>query len=158
MATITLKRAQRPTFTGAAPYGNLSVQAFPLQTNATGAPVNADSSAPLAIGDIVDLGPLQAGLRLEDATVFVKTGLTTGVTASLGFVYDDGVDDPNVPQNAAYFGTGIALAAVAKIRATGASLAVLPKPARLIATLAGAANAKVGDVTVLVYGEQLGPR
>jgi hypothetical protein len=84
--------------------------------------------------------------------------LTASVTGSLGFAYEDGVDSAEVPQDAAYFGSGLALATAARVRATGSKLAVLPKPARLILTTAGAANAKASDIAVLVFGEQVGPK
>ncbi|MOA70660.1 hypothetical protein D3C78_1996980 [compost metagenome] len=63
-----------------------------------------------------------------------------------------------MPQDAAYFGAGIDLAAAGRKRATGSKLVTLPKPARLILTTAVAANAKVSDIKVLVSGEQLGDR
>jgi hypothetical protein len=158
MAKVTLNTARKRPFTGVAPYGNLSVQAFSLKTNASGGALDADSSAALAIGDVVDLGPLQEGLRLDDAQIIITTGLTASVTGSLGFAYEDGVDSAEVPQDAAYFGSGLALATAARVRATGSKLVVLPKPARLTLTTAGAANAKVSDIKVLVFGEQVGPR
>lgn len=161
MAKVTLNSTRRYPFTNVAPYGNLSVQVFPLKTNASGGALDADSSAPLAIGDVVDLGPLQEGLRLDDAQIIVTTGMSTSaspVTGSLGFAYEDGVNDAEVPQNAAYFGSGLALSIVGRVRAAGSTLVTLPKPARLILTTAGMANAKASDVKVLVFGEQVGAR
>lgn len=95
---------------------------------------------------------------MDDASVFVTTGMTATITGSLGFKYADGVDSTEVPQDAAYFGAGIDLAAAGRKRATGSKLVTLPKPARLILTTAVAANAKVSDIKVLVSGEQVGPR
>jgi hypothetical protein len=151
MAKITLA-APRP-FTGNAPYGNLSVQSFRLKTSATGAPIGADSTAALAAGDVVDLGGLQSGLRLEDAQTAVKTALTGN--AQLGFAYEDGVDDPSAPQDAAYFGAAVTLTAIAKVKANGTKLVTLPKNARLILTLS-ATQVGAGEIEVLVYGEQAG--
>ena len=75
----------------------------------------------------------------------------------IGFAYADGVDDASVPQDAAYFGTGLNLATAARLRASAAkALKVLAKPARLILTTAVAANAKVSKIEVLVSGELQG--
>lgn len=158
MATVKIKQFGVRQFGGASPYGNLTSLAFALATSAAGGAVNADSGAALAIGDVVDLGPLPEGMRLEDASVFVTTGMTATITGKLGFKYEDGVDSTAVPQDDAYFGTGIDLAAAGRKRATGSKLVTLPKPARLILTTAVAANAKASDIKVLVTGELTGPR
>lgn len=157
MATVTLKGAHKRQF-GNGPYGNLSVLTFALLTAATGGAVGADSSTALGVGDVVDLGPLPEGMRLDDASVLVKLGMTATITGSLGFKYEDGVDSAEVPQDAAYFGAGMNLATVGRVRATGSKLVTLPKPARLILTTAVAANAKASEINVQVFGEQLGAR
>lgn len=158
MATVTLKQVQKRQFGGFTPYGNVTSLMFALATAANGAAVGADSSAALAAGDVVDLGPLPAGMRLDDASLFITTGMTATITGSLGFKYEDGVDSTAVPQDAAYFGAGIDLATAGRKRATGSKLVTLPKPARLILTTAVAANAKASDIKVLVTGELTGPR
>ena len=158
MATVTLKQVQKRQFGGFTPYGNVTSLMFALATAANGAAVGADSSAALAAGDVVDLGPLPAGMRLDDASLFVTTGMTATITGSLGFKYEDGVDSTAVPQDAAYFGAAIDLATAGRKRATGSKLVTLPKPARLILTTAVAANAKASDIKVLVTGELTGPR
>jgi len=157
MANVTLKNLSLRQF-GNVPYGNVTNLVFALATNAAGAAVNSDSAAAIGIGDVIDLGPLPEGLRLDDASVFVTTGMTATITGKLGFKYEDGVDSTAVPQDDVYFGTGIDLAAAGRKRATGSKLVTLPKPARLILTTAVAANAKVSDIKVLVSGEQVGPR
>ena len=158
MATVTLKQVQKRQFGGFTPYGNVTSLLFALATAANGSAVGSDSTAALAAGDVVDLGPLPEGMRLDDASVFVTTGMTATITGSLGFKYEDGRDSTAVPQDAAYFGTGIDLAAAGRKRATGSKLVTLPKPARLILTTAVAANAKASDIKVLVTGELTGPR
>lgn len=158
MATVTLKQVQKRQFGGFTPYGNVTSLMFALATAANGAAVGADSSSALAAGDVVDLGPLPAGMRLDDASLFITTGMTATITGSLGFKYEDGVDSTAVPQDAAYFGTGIDLATTGRKRASGSKLVTLPKPARLILTTAVAANAKASDIKVLVTGELTGPR
>ncbi len=127
-------------------------------TLASGAAADSDSTAAIAAGDVIDLGPLPEGLRLDDAQIIVTTGMTATITGSLGFKYEDGTDSTEAPQDAAYFGSGIDLAAAGRKRATGTKLLTLPKPARLILTTAVAANAKASDLKVLVYGEQVGAR
>ena len=157
MATVSLKSALKRQF-GNNPYGNLSVLSFALATLASGAAADSDSTAAIAAGDVIDLGPLPEGLRLDDAQIIVTTGMTATITGSLGFKYEDGTDSTEAPQDAAYFGSGIDLAAAGRKRAAGTKLLSLPKPARLILTTAVAANAKASDIKVLVYGEQVGAR
>ena len=158
MAIVTINQYQNRQFGGFSPFGNLTSLAFAMLTNAAGIVQNANAAGALAAGDVVDLGPLPEGMRLEDVSVFVSTGMTATITGSLGFKYEDGVDDATVPQDAAYFGAGIDLAATGRKRATGAKLVTLPKPARLILTTAVAANAKASDIKVLVTGELSGNR
>lgn len=157
MATVSLKSALKRQF-GNNPYGNLSVLSFALATLASGAAADSDSTAAIAVGDVIDLGPLPEGLRLDDAQIIVTTGMTATITGSLGFKYEDGTDSTEAPQDAAYFGSGIDLATAGRKRATGTKLLTLAKPARLILTTAVAANAKASDLKVLVYGEQVGAR
>lgn len=157
MATVSLKSALKRQF-GNTPYGNQSVLSFALATLASGTAADSDSTAAIAAGDVIDLGPLPEGLRLDDAQIIVTTGMTATITGSLGFKYEDGTDSTEAPQDAAYFGSGIDLAAAGRKRATGTKLLTLAKPARLILTTAVAANAKASDLKVLVYGEQVGAR
>lgn len=157
MATVSLKSALKRQF-GNNPYGNLSVLSFALATLASGAAADSDSTAAIASGDVIDLGPLPEGLRLDDAQIIVTTGMTATITGSLGFKYEDGTDSTEAPQDAAYFGSGIDLATAGRKRAAGTKLLTLAKPARLILTTAVAANAKASDIKVLVYGEQVGAR
>lgn len=157
MATVSLKSALKRQF-GNTPYGNLSVLSFALATLASGAAADSDSTAAIAAGDVIDLGPLPEGLRLDDAQIIVTTGMTATITGSLGFKYEDGTDSTEAPQDAAYFGSGIDLATAGRKRAAGTKLLTLAKPARLILTTAVEANAKASDLKVLVYGEQVGAR
>ena len=130
MAKVKVKNARIGTFGGLSPYGNATVLGYALKTNAAGAVINSDSTAALAL-----------------------------VTGKLGFVYSDGVDSTEVPQDDAYFLTaGAVLNAAGRLRANGTKLVTLPKPARLVLTIAGAANAKASDLRVEVIGELKGPR
>ncbi len=158
MATVKLNSSNYSRQFGNIPYGNVTVLAFSLATAADGSALNADSADPIAQGDVIDLGPLPAGMRLDDAQVLVATGMTATITGKLGFKYEDGVDSTEVPQDDDYFGTGIDLASAGRKRATGTGLVVLPKAARLILTTAADDNAKASDIKVLVSGELTGPR
>lgn len=159
MAKVTVKNARRGQFGGLSPYGNATILGYTLKTNAIGAVVNGDKVTALAIGDVVDLGELPEGMRLADAQVFVTTAMTALVTGKLGFVYSDGVNSTEVPQDDSYFiASGGVLNAAGRLRANGTKLVTLPKPARLILTVAGADNAKEAQLHIEVLGELKGPR
>ncbi|WP_425221703.1 hypothetical protein [Pseudomonas sp.] len=160
MANVKIDQFGNRQFGGAAgAYGNTTTLAFKLKTNAAGAAENSNSGAAIASGDVVDLGPLPAGMRLDDASVLISTGMTATITGSLGFLYEDGVDSAEVPQDPGYFGAGLNLATAARLRAnTAKALVTLPKPARLVLTTAVEDNAKVSQIDVLVIGELQGPR
>lgn len=158
MATIKKKFIGDKQFGGFTPYGNLTTLRATLQTTAAGAVIDGDSTAALAIGDVVVLEKLPEGFVLEDAQLIVSTGMTASSTGSLGFLYADGVDSAAVPQDAAYFGAGLNAATAARIRTAGAKAPVrLAKEAYLVWTHAGAANAKASRIDVIVHGERLGP-
>ena len=158
MATIKKKFIGDKQFGGFTPYGNLTTLRATLQTTAAGAVIDGDSTAALAIGDVVVLEKLPEGFVLEDAQLIVSTGMTASATGSLGFLYADGVDSAAVPQDAAYFGAGLNAATAARIRTASAKAPVrLAKEAYLVWTHAGAANAKASRIDVIVHGERLGP-
>ncbi len=158
MATVKLKQYHARQFGGAAgAYGNSTRLHFQLKTNAAGAAIGADSAAAIAAGDVVDLGPLPAGMRLDDSLLIVATGMTATITGKLGFKYEDGADSAAVPQDDDYFGTGLDLATAARLRnVTSNAPVVLPKPARLILTTAVAANAKASQLDIVISGELTG--
>ena len=158
MAKITRNTASERQF-GSAPYGNLSAFYYQVTTNATGAVIESDSTAAVASGDVIDLGPIPAGIRLDDVLITVSTAMSASVTGKLGFAYADGVDSAKVPQNDAFFGTGYSLSAAGVLRKTATTApVVLPKEARLILTTGGAANAKASQIDVRIAGELTGPR
>ena len=159
MAKITRKTASLNQYGGSVPYGNLTALYYQVSTNASGAVIESDSSAAVASGDVIDLGPIPAGMRLDDVLMTISTGMTASVTGKLGFAYADGVDRTDVPQNDAYFGTAYALATAAVLRKTATTAPIrLPKEARLILTTGGAANAKASQIDVRLVGELTGPR
>ena len=158
MATIKKKFIGDKQFGGFTPYGNVTTIRATLQTNATGAAINSDSAAAIAVGDVVVLEKLPEGFLLEDAQVIVSTGMTATATGSLGFIYADGVDSTDVPQDAAYFGTGLNAATAGRIRTSSTKAPVrLAKEAYLVWTQGVIANAKASRIDVIVHGERMGP-
>ena len=158
MATIKKKFIGDKQFGGFTPYGNVTTIRATLQTNATGAAIHSDSAAAIGVADVVVLEKLPEGFLLEDAQVIVSTPMTASATGSLGFIYADGVDSTDVPQDAAYFGTGLNAAAAGRIRTSSSKAPVrLAKEAYLVWTQAGAANAKASRIDVIVHGERMGP-
>lgn len=158
MATILIKDMGISQFGGVDPAGNLTTYRGTLATIANGSAVNAvGPTLPIVVTDKIRLSVLPAGMVLETATIVVSNGMSAGVTGSLGFEYIDGFDSVEVPQDAAYFGSGIALSTAARLaNASTKALVQLPKEAFLILTIAGAANAKASRLDVIVHGERLG--
>ena len=153
MATITKLGIPDPSNQlGATPYGNLTAFRYVLETTSTGAVKGGDSTAAVASGDTVNIGILPAGFRLIDSEIVVKTGMTGTITAKVGFAYADGVNSTAVPQNDAFFGTGLNVAAAARLRnATTNTSVTLPKEAWLTLTTAVAANAKASELEIIVF-------
>lgn len=151
MAKLFLKAGN--THNGA-PYGNVSVLRFDLQTNAKGILLSSKAVNPPKANDVIVLGELPEGFTLQSALTVVKTALT-GVSGKLGFAYADGVDDPIIPQDDAYFGE-VNLATVGRVPDKATKLIVLPKKAHLILTVSAGTAANAADVAVLVTGELVG--
>nr|WP_101121804.1 hypothetical protein [Neisseria meningitidis] len=141
---------------GGVPYGNMAVEHYRIVAKEDGTILGADAYGPPKADDVLVLGVLEQGFRLDDAQIIVKTGMASGITADVGFVYADGADDANVPQDAAYFASDADFASAARIRCQSAKLVTLPKQALLTVTLKGAASAKAADIDILIYGEKFG--
>ncbi|HGG9457957.1 TPA: hypothetical protein ACJJ7I_000418 [Neisseria meningitidis] len=141
---------------GGVPYGNMAVEHYRIVAKEDGTILGADAYGPPKADDVLVLGVLEQGFRLDDAQIIVKTGMSSGITADVGFVYADGADDANVPQDAAYFASDADFASAARIRCQSAKLVTLPKQALLTVTLKGAAGAKAADIDILIYGEKFG--
>ena len=156
MAKVIKNTYQSNQFGGTTPWGNTSNLVFELETNAKGFLIGSSYDKALAANDVVVLGELPEGFRLDDAILIVEKALKTATTGKVGFAYQDGVDHATIKQDDAYFGTALNLAAVGKLRATNTKLVRLPKPANLIVTLSGAAQDTTGKVSVIVTGELIG--
>lgn len=157
MATVTKKRINKAQqFT--APYGNKFVGKFRFETDASGVFVDSNQATAVIVNDVVRLGLLPAGLELQHALAIVSDAFTAATTADIGFLYADGVDSTDVPQNAAYFFAAVATSALARLPATATNAPVrLPKDAYLVLTRKGAADASVGVLDLLVEGVLQGP-
>ncbi|MGP1665594.1 MAG: hypothetical protein ACTS5I_06720 [Rhodanobacter sp.] len=140
------------------PYGTATTLLYSVTTNSSGAVVNSDVATGVASGDVVRMGILPAGMRLDDAKTLVSTGWTATVTGKIGFAYVDGVDSTDVPQDDDYFGSALAIATPGRYAAnnTGVRPVVLPKDAYLILTTGAAANAKASQTDVLVNVTNVG--
>lgn len=149
--SIVTTQQKHGNLLGSTPWGNLNALHFILKTGANGGALEADSNAPLAVGDKVRMGVIPAGSTLVDAMAVVSTGLTATVKGDLGFEYVDGVDAAKTPQDSAYFGAALDLAVAARLRNTSTKAPVtLPKDAYLVLTTSGAANAKAARVDVVL--------
>lgn len=158
MATVNTK--QMPYQAGiSGPYGNGWKKKFTFQTTAAGVAVNTDKATAVAIGDVVRLGIMPAGVELHDALAIVSDAFTALTTAKIGFAYVDGVDDASVPQDDDYFFAALATSSAGRTSANNTAVRPvrLPKDAYLILTRAGAADASVGVMDLIVEGENLGP-
>lgn len=141
---------------GGVPYGNMAVEHYRIVAKEDGTILGADAYGPPKANDVLVLGVLEQGFRLDDAQIIVKTGMSSGITADVGFVYADGADDANVPQDAAYFASAADFASAARIRCQSAKLVTLPKQALLTVTLKGADSEAAADIDILIYGEKFG--
>ncbi|EJU55858.1 putative phage associated protein [Neisseria meningitidis 93004] len=141
---------------GGVPYGNMAVEHYRIVAKEDGTILGADAYGPPKADDVLVLGVLEQGFRLDDAQIIVKTGMASGITADVGFVYADGADDANVPQDAAYFASDADFASAARIRCQSAKLVTLPKQALLTVTLKGADSEAAADIDILIYGEKFG--
>lgn len=158
MATITKKNLGNEKQHTTAPNGISSTLHYSVTTNAAGAVVGSDVATGVASGDVVRVGILPAGMRLDDAKTLVTTGWTATVTGKLGFAYVDGVDSTAVPQDDDYFGSALAIATAGRYAAnnTGVRPVTLPKDAYLILTTGAAANAKASQTDILVNVTNIG--
>lgn len=136
---------------GTAPYGNGYYLMFPIFTDDKGVWIDGDSTNPAASGDVLRLGTIPAGFRPIDAVVSVNKPIS-GLSGKVGFVYTDGVNDPDVPQkNDAWF-TAANCGTQGLIVRNGTFPAhYLPKEAYLTFTASGAPSGK-GEAWVILSG------
>lgn len=132
-------------------YGNAQKLHFVLSTDSTGKVLGANTLAAFNKDDEVALGILPAGMRLHDSLANVTTPLSATTTMTIGFKYVDGIDDTNVPQDAAYFGAGLVVDTAGRLRnATTKPSVRLPKDAYLVVKLNVANNTKASRTEVTI--------
>jgi hypothetical protein len=158
MATVnTFAMTQAKQF-GNTPFGNVTALPFNLTVNASGVAINTDQSTAVQIADVLRLGILPAGMQLQDVQNTISVAMSASTTASLGFLYKDGVDvAAPYAQDAAYFYTGLSTASTGVSRKTAVKAPLtLPKDAYLVLTVAGAAYAQAGVIDCIVLGINTG--
>jgi hypothetical protein len=138
-------------------YGNLTRLPYRLRTTAIGALFGGDSSSAISSGDVVRVGILPSGMRVDDIQTIVSDAFPASCVCSVGFSYVDGVDSTKAPQSANYFGSGLTLSAVGRIRSSSGNAPItLPKDAWLEVTISGASVNQVGVADFLIDGEIVG--
>jgi len=158
MATSTTNSMSIARQFGNTPFGNATHLPFTLATSAAGVPLNTDQITALQIADVVRLGTIPAGFKLEDIQITISDAFTASTTIDIGFAYVDGVDLAGVnAQDAAYFCTGLATDATGVSRKTAVKAPLLlQKDVYLTATIAGAAHAAAGVLDAIVIGTNIG--
>ena len=81
MATITKNFLGNEKQSTGTPYGTATTLLYSVTTNSSGAVVNSDVATGVASGDVVRMGILPAGMRLDDAKTLVSTGWTATAPA-----------------------------------------------------------------------------
>lgn len=140
-----LDRSPQAAF-GTAAYGNVSVLRFDFKTDASG----KINDTELKTDDVVYLGELPEGFRLDDAQAFVTSADAEGKVA-VGYAYKDGSGG-----DAGYFFAEQDLASPVRARAAQAKWVTLAKDAYLTLTVKADIGAKEAALGVLVSGEMLG--
>lgn len=153
MTTINTNGMASQQRLGGAPWGNAWKSQYNFTTDASGIDQNSDLTTAVQSGDVVRLGILPAGLIMHDMLLIISDAFTASTTASVGFLYCDGVDVTTAAQDAAYFVSAKATDATSVSRKTGVKAPIqLPKDAYLVLTIGGAAHASVGVLDVIVEG------
>lgn len=143
---------------GGVPYGNLSSFKHRLTLNSSGVIADSDDATALAIADVVKIGVLPAGMKLEDWHLIISDAFKAASACKIGFAYVDGVDVAAVPEDDDYFfATATVLTAIAVLRkVVGNHPIVLPKDAYIIWTHEGALADEASDCELIVVGELMG--
>lgn len=154
----TIKMSGNPAVHGLSAYGNVWSGVYSMSTNSSGVIVESDLATAVQSGDIVELpGLIPAGTKLTDAVLLVSDAFTTSTTAKVGFKYADGVDSTAVPQDDDYFFVATATDSTGLTRKTTVTRPViLPKDAKVILTIGGAAHAAAGVLDVVLTGLMVG--
>lgn len=158
MSDIKLNGIDKARRFGGVPYGDLSSLKYRLTLNSSGVIANSDDATALAIADVVKLGVLPAGMKMEDWHLLISDAFKAASACKIGFAYVDGVDVAAVPEDDDYFfATATVLTATGVLRkVVGNHPVVLPKDAYIIWTHEGALADEASDCELIVTGELLG--
>ena len=158
MTTINTNFMTQAGKFGGVPFGNTLSLEYHFETTSAGVAVGTDFATAVQSGDIVRLGILPAGFKLEDALLIISSAFAGSTTASFGFLYTDGVDVSTAPQDSAYFSaSAVSTASTGVSRKTGVKAPlVLAKDAYLTLTVGGAAHSSAGVLDIVVIGVDKG--
>lgn len=158
MSTIKKNGIDKAQHFGGTPYGNLSIFNHNMTLNSSGVFADSNDATVLAIADVVQMGRLQAGMRLDDWHLIISNAFKASSACKIGFAYVDGVDSTAVPQDDDYFfATATVLTSIAVLRKVVGNLpVVLPKDAYIIWTHEGAVADEASVAELVVMGELLG--
>lgn len=162
MTTINKKYMVAAQKFDGVPFGNVTQFKSHFETDASGivsenSAAASDLATAVQSGDIVRIGILPAGLELQDMLLIISDAFAASTTASVGFLYCDGVDVAAAAQDAAYFVSAKATDATSVSRKTGVKAPlVLAKDAYLVLTIGGAAHSAAGVMDVIVIGRNTG--
>lgn len=158
MSNIKVNGIDKAVIFGGVPYGNRSSFKFNMTCNSSGVIADSDDATVLAIGDIVKIGYLPAGMKLEDWHLIISDAFKASSACKIGFEYVDGVDVAAVPEDDDYFfATATVLTSIAVLRkVVGNVPIILPKDAYIIWTHEGAAADEACVADMIVVGELMG--
>ena len=123
-----------PHFSHSSPYGNATSLPYDLVTVA-GVATPSDKATVVADGDVVILGVLPAGMRLDSLSAKVSAAFTALTTFKLGFRYVDGVNSDAVNEDDDYFTADLSGTTLGSSVNGLAKTVIIPKDAYLIATV-----------------------
>lgn len=159
MATVNKYNAKTLRTTSGVPYGNTYSEQFTFSVNASGIMTDSDLATAVQSGDVVRIGWLPAGTRIDDAFMVVSDAFASSTTAKVGFQYVDGTDVTAVPQDDDFFFSGTAQDSTGLTRKTTITRpVVLPKDAYVIYTVGGAAHSAAGTVDIVISGIVVGAK
>lgn len=142
---------------GEMPNGNQMITRLRLETNSSGImkEVTDGAAAAVAIADVIILDEMPKGFIWHDMLRVISTAAGQAATVNVGFRYSDGVDDATFPQSDTAFFSALALNATSR----GSTVSVkelkpLPKAAKIVVVVAGAALSSALVAQFVLLGEQ----
>jgi hypothetical protein len=161
MANVMKTNARKlpsPGFGGAVPFGNRISLDYLFATIAAGIMSDSDQASAVVDTDIVFLGILPRGMKLENCLIVISDAFTASTTFDLGFQYVDGtdLDAPNA-QDPDYFVSQGASSSIARLKMVTANKPIiLQKDAWLTLLADGADHASAGVMDITIMGTNRG--